>query len=310
MVALSLWSLVACHVFETAEVKCTSDEPCARGGPGSGENDTGDTADTAEEEPGTPVVGWVTSMSSGERGIVRAFHAESATVVAEWADLGIYMGAPWYDAESGAGVLIGVDAVHLLRAGGRAEYLGGGTGTGRYDLCRLGERIALALLGGVILLNADLSAGEEVVPYYTLGDNLFIGGNDRVAFVTDVAEGGPDLYKILEGGDEELVAPDYDTSATRGANVFVGPEDRPYACRTSGEVYSVDDLIAGRVKALVILEGGVDDVTSCAWDPGDSSWLFYSPTRGVFRVSEEGEAVQVHELSEGFAYDRVYWYGG
>ena len=210
---------------------------------------------------------------------------------------------------AGNGVLVGADNIHILRAGSDAVYWGEGTNTDRYDVSHLGEQMVVALQGGVVAVDAEVTAPSELVPYGTFGDIAHIGGSDRVAFFSDVSEGGPDLWMLPPGEEAELVAKDYDTSATRSANVFVGPDDRPYACGNTGGIYSVDDLIAGKVRAVASLEGGVDDVESCAFDPGDESWLSYSPTRGVFRVSAAGATTQVLELSEGYTYDRVYWYG-
>ncbi len=306
LVALSLLSLLACHVFESAEVNCTSDEPCAkRGGKDTADTDTGDTG----EEPGVPIVGWVTSMTGAERGIVRAFSPADGAIVAEWKDLGVYVGAPWFNPVTGNGILVGVEAIHLLHAGGNAEQTEGGTGTDRFDVSHLGDKMVVALSGGVVSVDEEARQPEELVPYGTLGDIAYLGGNSRVVFFTDLGDGGPDLWMIEGDSEAQLVQADYDTSATRGSNVFVGPEDRPYACSMTGGVYSVDDLIAGKVRAVATLEGGLTDINSCAWDPGDGSWLMYSPTEGVYRVSAAGVTTQVHELSAGYTYDRVYWYG-
>lgn len=306
MFALSLLSVLACHVFESATVNCTSDEPCAR----RGEDETGvdDTADTAEEI-GTPIVGWVTSMTSEERGVVRVFDPETGGIEAEWKDLGEYSGAAWYNPETGNGVLVGEDAVHLLHAGGNAEYQTGGTGTARFDVTTLGSRLAVALQGGVVTVDETMENGKEIIPFGTHGEVNFVGGNSRQAFFADLTSGGPDLWLISTGEVATLVYEDYDTSVTRGANVFVGPEDKPYACSPTGGVYSVDDLAAGKVRAVSSVEGGLDDITSCAYDPGDGSWLAYSATAGVFRTSEAGETSQVHELSAGYEYARITWYG-
>jgi hypothetical protein len=303
--ALSLLPLAGCHVFETAEVACTSDLPCARRKDTEEVDDTGDTG----EDPGTPIVGWVTSMVGPERGIVRVFDPVSAEITAEWRDLGQYTGAAYYDAATGTGILVGADAILALHPGGISEYYGEGTNTDRFDVSHLGNRLIVALDGGVVSVTSDLATIKEVVPFDTFVEIAFLGGNQRVAFFVDNAEGGPDLWKLSPGSEAELVGADYDTSTSRGTNVFVGPADRPYACDTSGGIYAVDDLMAGTVKAITFVDGDVDDVASCAWDPGDDSWLAWSPSQGVFRVSAAGETTQVYAVSTGYDYDQIYWYG-
>lgn len=308
MSALSFLVLASgCHVFESIQVECTSDMSCAGG------TDTADTADTAEDTdtgtPGEPEVGWVTAQAGAGKTFVRVIDPVSGEVARQWELNGEYPGTPFYDPASQSGLFAAIGGFWMLAADGDVASAGEGPDSENYDISHLGPDMLAAYQGGLTRVSADMSVNEQVVPLGTLTEIRYVGGNSRVAFFVDPSSGGPDLWKIDTSWEYGQVLTDYDTSLTRASNVFPGPDDKPYACSPVGSIYSVEAVSAGQTRAEAVYDGTLDDVSDCTWDPGDESFILYSPTAGLFRIDVDGRSEQVAEASTGFAYGRVAWYG-
>jgi len=307
--SLTLLLLAGCHVFETATVDCTSDMPCAQGGDTA--VDTGDSGvDTGDTGPeGTPTVGWVTSMTGGGKSVVRVFDPATGEVTAEWSGFGDVSGAPFYDPESGIAILVAVGGIVQLLPDGTVGEKSEGPGSSAYDVTHLGPYLLAAYQGGLAELSADFSYQNEVVPAGTLAEIRFAGGNASLAYYVDPSSGGPDLWSLDTAGNAQLLLPDYDTSLTRGTNVFVGPDDKPFACSSAGAIYDVGALNDGNTHPYAYFDDGLSDVSDCAWDAGNKTFLLYSATRGVLRVDLYGHGTYVFTPSAGYDYARVFWYG-
>jgi len=305
VIVLTLLPLLGCHVFEKAEVDCTSDLPCARGvnGRDSGEGDTADTAAVV----GPSIVGWVISMTDGTGGDVRVFDPVDGEEVAEWNNLrdtsGLTVtGTPYYYPATGDGLLVSKSAYYLLPADGRAEYAGEGTGTSQYEVSHLGDQIIMALNGGIVAFDLYSEDEDWLVREGRFTEISYLGSNTDVAYFV-VRSTSVDLWQLSEDGDAALVAENY-TNSTSRTNVFVGPDNRPFACDSTGRIYALPDDADPVVRV-----GVASDIEDCAYDPGSNSYLAYSRTAGVFRTGADGETTQVMKISDGYTYDRVYWYG-
>ncbi len=287
--SLSLFWLVGCHVFESIEVDCTSGSPCATVGDADTDTDTDSDSDTDTAPVGDPTVGWVTSMTSAEKGIVRVFDPTTGEVATEWITDPV-AGSPYYEPASGLGLLIVVGALYQLGTDGNVTVVSEGPTNENYDLTHLGRHMLASFMGGVVEVSADLSFNQQVIPQGTFAEIRYVGGNERVAFFVDPSEGGPDLWQLDTSGNYVLVAADYDTSAKRATNVFVGPEDAPYGCSSVGAIYAIHDLEAGETDPRLFAVSDLTDVEDCAWDAGNETFLMYSPTVGVYRVDLKGHA--------------------
>jgi len=302
-----LMAAVGCHVFESVQVECTSDMPCAGGDTSADTADT-DTGDTGEVPVGDPQVGWLTSLAGGGKGLVRRFDPEGE-VMKEWALDAELVGTPFFDPGSSSGLFVAIGGFYSLNADGTTTLMGEGPTSDAYDVTHLGPDMVASFQGGLVRVSADGAASEPIVMPGTFTEIRHVGGSQNVAFFVDPSTGGPDLWAVDTAFSYWQIAEDYDTSLTRAINVFVGPDDKPYACSDSGAVYALEELMAGSSRPVAYYDNDFDDVGDCAWDDGDDSFLLYSPSQGVFRIDADGRGERVATPSTGYDYGRVYWYG-
>ncbi|MSQ03193.1 MAG: hypothetical protein EXR71_15100 [Myxococcales bacterium] len=249
-------------------------------------------------------------MKGGGRGIVRVFDPVTSEVAVEWSVPVELAGAPYYEPWNGSGLLVGVGGLYKLDADGGTTVADGVVPEDeQYDTTRLGRHLLVADQGGLRAMSADLTEIAEVLRSGSLSEIRHVGGGEKRAYYVDPSAGGPDLWMVDTKGTVELVTKDYDTSLTRATNVFVGPEQEPFACSQAGAVYSIKKIIGGDARPVAYYDDDddFDDVSDCAYDPGDESFLIYSRSRGVFRVDEGGRGDQVSTPSSGYDYARVFW---
>lgn len=304
--------LTSCHVFEEAVVQCTTDLPCASGG-GDADADTDadtdtDTATDTGEEPGEPTLGWAISLVGGTSGRVRVYEPVNREIIAEWSAFGTIGGMAYYQPADLAGVLLSDEDILLLNSDGTTTSQGGGLGNGIWDATRLGNKGALAYEGGVVSFDAALNRTTELVPQGTFTTLQYIGGSNNLAYFSDPATGGPDLYSVSTDGTYGLLIEDYDSSTTRGVNVFSGVDGEAFACSTAGAVYAINDLVDGERSPYAYYDGGLTDVETCDWDAGSKQFLLYSPTMGIYRMDATGAGEQVFAPPGGYSLHRVYFY--
>jgi hypothetical protein len=301
--------LASCHVFEEISVECTSDERCAKAGDADTDLDTDTDTDTDTGEPaGEPTIGWTISLVGGSNGRIRVYEPVEQEIVAEWAGFGTIGGAAYYEPSTGLGTLISTDELILLQADGATASAGSGLSSNNWDIARLGEKGVLALSGGVFEFTAELDRTKELIPQGTFSSIDHIGGGPDLAYFSDSASGGPDLYSLTADKTYTMLAQDYDSSTTRGVNVFVGPEGQAFACSTAGAVYAVNDLAGGNRSPYAYYDGSLDDVEKCDWDASSLQFLLYSPSKGIFRMNDEGDAEQVFSPPNGYTLYRAYFY--
>ncbi len=76
-----------------------------------------------------------------------------------------------------------------------------------------------------------------------------------------------------------------------------------------GAIHAVADLRTGETDPVVkvTVDPLLTDVSDCAWDPGNDTFLVYSATRGIYRAERAGTVAQVFTPSAGYTFGRVAW---
>jgi len=296
VILLSL-ALGGCHVFEVVEIECASDEACARRDTDA-DTDTDTDADTdADTDTDTdtgsvvnPTRGWVLSgLSNSGLGGVVAFDPTGG-VIGQWSGAAGIAGPVAYDIATDSAYLAYDGALYQLKRDGEEKR----AGTAFPDV------LSLAVTDGVVYmatgdgLSSWNSANEVVTSArfdYALTGLVGVGvASAGSVFATDTNGGAPDLYEWSAGGTPAAVATDFDGSAARARIVFAGPEGAAYTCSAAGAFYAVADLVAGSSRPVAVYSGGLTDVSACAYDPGDSTWLLFSPSAGVIRLDAQNRA--------------------
>lgn len=303
---VSLLSLLGCHVFESISIECVAGMPCAGGG-GGDDTDTGgvDTADSGETgdtavESGPLVessVGFVVAATAtrGDRAYV--YDAEGA-LLALFEDFGTVAGPVAYDDATGEGALVTTDGLVWLVEDQVPTPL---PLTQEVSDLALADGFAwLATELDVVAMNAD---GETRVAWS--GDGAGTVGAIAAApgggvWITRIEGGVPSLYAWSGDGSPTLVTAAFDTTGARARVLFAGPDDEPHTCSAAGGVYAVADLAAGNGTPAVYYDGGLTDVAACGWDPGDETWLLFSPSAGALRVDAQGRATVAVSAPDGF----------
>ncbi|MDP2312277.1 MAG: hypothetical protein Q8P41_05175 [Pseudomonadota bacterium] len=309
MIALSLLALGGCHVFDVVEIVCAANEPCARGDGGDADTDTdADTdADTDVDTDTGPVVlpsrGWVISGLATGGGRVIVFNSDAAQVAA-WTDIDDANGPVAYDPVTGAAVLAYDGALYQLSADGTMKRAADPF-PDALSVAFADNRAYVATGAGITTWFADDDTTDSV-PFETtpLAGLVAVGlGPAGSVYASDTDGGAPDFYQWSVGSLPTSLYRDYDSSAARARIVFAGPEDAPYTCSEAGAIYAVSALAEGSSRPVVYYSGELTDVSACAYDPGDASWLIFSPTAGVVRLDAQSRSEVV--LAPGSSYSFV-----
>ena len=313
MILLSL--LAGCHVFEVVAIDCASDEPCARPAKDRA-TDTDTAVDTdTDTDSGTdtdtgpvvrPTVGWVVSGSSGGGNRVVAFSPAGGTVAA-WTDLGDAEGPVAYDPVTGNAV---------VAAGGQLVLLGVGGGVLRavdgYPYVRdvaTRDNIVYVAAGDNLIAYDGIAETRNVAFTTTVTGLAAVSlGPDGLVYASDTDAGAPDLYTWDGAASPAAVHTDYDTSGARAQIVFAGPDGAPHTCSSAGAVYAVASLASGSSRPVAFYSGGLTDVSACAYDPGDETWLLFSPAVGVIRLDAQSRAEVVFEPVSSYTLVRASFY--
>jgi hypothetical protein len=294
-----LLPLLGCHVFETVAIDCASDEPCAR--PKDADADTDTDADTdADTDTDTdtdadtgplvePSMGWAISGEAGGGNRVMVYGPDGVTLAA-WTSLGDLAGAVAYDPAAGVAYVGNADGLYRLAADGSV-------GQGPTEIRDVRD-VAAADSGVYAAVGTNVVAWRPSTGSYEFAVDE--SESDAVSalapragggvLVLDTTGGSPDVYRWTVGSSVARLAEDFDDSASRALVVFAGPDDAPHTCSAAGGVYSVERLAAGEARPVAYYSGGLTDVSACAYDPGDGSWLLFSPSVGVIRMDADSRA--------------------
>jgi hypothetical protein len=309
-VILSSLVLVGCHVFDAVDIVCAGNEPCAH--PHHGDTDTDVDADTDTDtdiDTGpvvAPLRGWVISLQGTPNDRVGVYGPHGETVAA-WTDLGDSSGPVAYDPTTQTGVL----------ASGRQLFLLGADGTTTAASPTFPDTAAVAFDGatayavdGANLLTWSVADDTSTEAFSTALSGLVavaLGPSGSV-YASDTDGGSPDLYQWFPGDSPVPLYADFDVSAARARVLFTGPADEAYACSAAGAFYRIADLASGSSTPVVFYAGGLTDVSACAYDPGDETWLLFSPSAGVIRVDAQGRGDVVFEPPASYTLVRANFF--
>jgi hypothetical protein len=295
-------ALAGCHVFETVTINCVSGMPCADTlSEDSGASDTGVTQDSAEPPP-EPKVGFVVSMvknDSDQQTKVQAYDPYGGNRSLWLSSTGL-AGVVDYDSASGNGVVVGAEAAGWLFSGSPTPSEGPDVNGAEPVAVSLRNGIGYGVVrGGVVGLTVG---STEVEPLYTETQGTLVaaaaGPDGSLYLVREL--GGFDLLQLLPSTTEPLLLhDDFARSSAQGSAVFAGPDGTPYVCSSAGETYAVEALAADVTTPAVVPSVALSDVRACAYDPGDDTWLAFSPTRGVYRFDRTGAVVNPIPGQEG-----------
>jgi hypothetical protein len=306
-------ALAGCHVFETLDIPCTAGMPCASptdsadtgAGPDSGEPpDTGqDSGDTAPE-PGSPVRGLVVSVEGSTGARVRVYDPVGV-LRAQWSGFGAIVGPVAFDPRSGHALVVGPADSRWLNADASSAEGPPTDGTtpvavlfadGAFQA--VWSTRAAALSFGATALTAPYEEREGLLRGAAAASDGGLWLSRRPSR-SDAA----DLLRLLPDGTSGVAYLGFDLIENgRDAMVLEGPGGSPYVCSARGEPYAVDDLARGRVAPAVTPDVALDDVSACAYDPGDGSWLAFSPTRGAYRFDAAGRGTAVVSVPSGYTF--------
>ena len=304
-------SLVGCHVFEAVEIQCASDEACAQADTDTDTDADTDTDTDADTDTDTgplfaPTRGWVLSGASSGGNRVVVMNPVGETVAA-WTDLGDAAGPVGFDIASGDAVLAYASTLyHLDQAGGVS------VATGSFP-----DTLDLTFVQGV----AYMANGANVVAWDSASDSTDtafasslrgvsgVGASTTAnVYITDTDGGSPDLYQWSSGAEPTTLYTDFDGNSARARIVFAGPADAPHTCSTAGAIYAVSGLAEGNSRPLAYYSGGLTDVSACAYDPGDETWLLFSPTVGVIRLDAQSRSEIVFAPTSSYTLVRGSFY--
>jgi hypothetical protein len=298
-------ALGGCHLFEGLSIDCTAELPCAKGVDDTG-GDTGG--------PG-PESGWIVSQAADGYGRVVAYGPDGA-VLKQWDDLlavidypgdvSALAGSVFYNPGTGSGLVGYGSTLAVLGSDGNTtvSLLYGAAEI--YDVDGVAGKAWYSSGDAVYAYPLDQATGHTISPaglskVYGLA---VIGEN--VVF-TDAAD-APDLY-VFSTTTDARVSADYDITdnAGRAANVFGGPDGEIYSCSDAGAIYNVSQL-ATSTAYVAIVPDDLHDVTDCGWDPGDGSWLVFSQSMGVYRITTDGTASVVWPIPDEYAGKRASFF--
>lgn len=284
--------LAACHLFANPRVECAAGEACL--------DDSG--PDDSAPVLGPPSVGLVVSAVQDDRGRVRRFNAKGQQVK-EWAGFS-GAGPVAFDPVTGGAVVVQGGTLVHLPAEGAAEAFALATEAAQDLVFRDG--VAWIAATDRVLGFGPASGFERVVAD-GLGDATAVEIAETLVWFTDTGDGRPDLYAAdLTTYAVDHLATDFDGVTSRGRNLFLGPGEEPWACSRVGAMYRIADLAEGRTVPGAWLDLGADDVTDCAYDPSDESWLAFSPSLGAWSLEADGTLEElVAPPSDGTAFVRA-----
>ncbi len=279
-----LLSMMACHLFTPLDISCVEGMECA--------DDTAsiDTAGNDSASTGAPLLGMVVSVRTAGGTSVQVLDPSGARVDTRG---GFGDAAGPVDADPASGrVVVARDTAILWNDGATAPQ----------TVAVTSPTLALDLLGGAArLLDAStlrtVNLGTTESP-----TSVAVPPDEQAASMATAVDGAALVTTFsdaahLYGSDGATLTErvrGYDASILRTRIVAWGPDDAPCLCTAVGAVYSIDALARDEAPApLVYADLDMQDVSACAWDPGDGSWLLFSPTTGFVRADASGRAVVV-----------------
>jgi hypothetical protein len=287
--------LLACHVFETVAIDCVAGEPCAIADTDADADADADTDDDTLDDgpPIVPAKGFVVSLKGDDGSALVAAYDAAGTLLDEIDAPGA--GPVAYRAQSGTTIL-GVDTFAYKLQDGAEDGVDLGLSVVDVDITADHAWIAT----GDQVYAVGLDSGEATPTFASDPGTISaigLGGSEILATV--VAEGQVDLFDVTAGLALEKSL-GFDSTGARARGVFAGPDGEAFTCSNAGAVYRVADLEAGTFTPTVFYGGDLADVTECAWDPGDGTWLLVSSTGGVIRMDAQGRGTTLYTAPDEY----------
>jgi hypothetical protein len=176
------------------------------------------------------------------------------------------------------------------------------------DVAYIGPEAYVATGDNLHAWNASTEATSTAFDADLAGLLAVAAGPDGSVYASDTDGGSPDLYQWTLGSTPTRLYSDFDVSTARARILFPGPRDLPYSCSTAGAIYNVADLADGSSAPVVFYAGGLTDVSACAYDPGDETWLLFSASTGVVRMDAQGRGQVVMAPEGSFTFVRASFY--
>ncbi len=311
---MTLLVLAACHVFEVVDIPCTAGMACAEADADTdadSDTDTDTDSDTDVDTDDTaPIVvssvGFVVSLTSSSSSLVRVYSPDGP-LVTQWDGFGSVTGAVGYDHASGN--------AYVVDSTGGAWLAADGATSAAPNVGDVAPIAAEVTGEGVWVVSAtDIAFGawgdSTLAPIIQYDEPVILGAvraPDGGVWYTR-QDGAIDLLRIGSDGVVDVVADDFDTSRGRARIVFAGPEGSPFVCTNVGAAYAVAELVAGRAAPTVYYAGGLTDVSACGYDPGDDTFLFFSPSAGIVRTDRFGRGQVVVPVPAGSTFVRANFF--
>lgn len=275
--------LAGCGLLEPVRIECTADMPCAQDDSGLDDTGPADTAGDTSLSAGIPQVGFVALVRGSSREV--RVYDPTGTV-----ELGAFPAPEGVD-----GAVDGNPQVAVL-AGDSVLWRVSRDSVTMTPLARTLDVVHLdgeAAVGfGANGLSRVTVNGEQTLPG-TWGEPVALAwtpgtGGWLVAW-TDSTRSGVDAWQLDSTGAPVATLAAFDTTAARGRDVFVGPENAPHGCSEAGAIYRLDRL-ASSPSPVAFADLGLRNVSACAWDPGDGSWVIFDAGAGFVRIDAGGRA--------------------
>ena len=299
-------TLSACHLFSSAEIPCTSDElpGCADTGPeadtdtdADADSDTdADTDADADSDTDsdtdtdlTPTAGVVGSIRNGSDWQVQVLDAQG-TQLFSYGEAGKALGPVAWDAEG--------QVVYLASDGDDVLYRVSSTGpTAIADMGAAAVDVAingtwLYLTDGSTLVRVSLASSEtQTLSSGELTQALqLVPDEGEGVYVIDRGSGSPSLLH-WESGNLSLSVADFDSIDARVVGAYLR-EGEVWTCSEGGGTWSVGQLKSGDTQPERLAQGAITDVVDCGYDHGSDEVLFFSTSRGVFRVAADNTTTE------------------
>lgn len=289
--------LSGCHLFATApSIDCVKGQPCA-------DPDTGPT--TTDPADG-PSLGWIVALDGGSKSKVRRY-SPSGEMAREWSGFGGASQVAW-DTTGERGVFAEPGGVYDLAEDGTSDVLVDDPGVGFYDLAFFEDMLLLTLGEDEesALYAWDMTPAEPETlasGQGEFGSIAVLGEKARTVFVDD----RPDLYSISTSFVANVSQGSFDVDGSLVGGLAIGPDDGVFLCSPAGAIYAIADLVEGNRTPVLVYDGEVSGVFSCAYDRATGDWLL-GTTSGVIRLDPTGRAAYAYEAPGGYTISDISFF--
>jgi len=309
-------SALGCHVFSPLVIPCTEGMPCATVDTESDtDTDTDTDADTdadsdtdTDTEPADPTQGYAVSYAVSGAGAAIVYEPDGSER-RRWSGYSQMTGPIAYAAATDTAYVFQADQIAQLYPDDSVSY--GSVGFHQTFDADIDTSTGYAWVDfGTDVGIFDLTNGSQILPFAgALIDSRGLVVVSGTAFIVDNNENGPDAYQCDSFGNCSRTYLDFDSTAARGRNVFMGPGGEPYGCTGAGAVYALRDLADGNTSPTAFYDGAsLTDVTDCAWDGGSEQFLLFSPSNGVIRMNQDSTGEVATPIPAGSTGARAHFY--